>query len=385
LRHFRGEFAKNIRFQLPAADAAKQIIPMVRLKDIAERAGCSVMTVSKALRDAKDISAATKARIKAMAKEMGYVPDSMAQALRSRSTRLLGVVISTTTNPIFSRLLVGLEEKAHELGYDLVLAHTLNQPEREEEVIRSLIARRVDGIFISPVYRMSQRAPIYEELKQRNIPVVLLGHPAPFCTGFCGVETDDVAASQASTRHLIELGHRQIAFFAGPQTSPWAAERFDGYRRALREAGIPYDDHLLFSAGATIQEGEKAALQWLNERPVCTAIQCNNDLVAIGAAATLLDQGIRIPEEISVVGFGNVLTAEFFRVPLTTIRQPKLRLGSVAMGMMMDLLKGRTPDVRRLPGELIIRRSSAPPDSSASRAVTGEATGSAGEAVRGGE
>jgi len=352
---------------------------MVRLKDIAERAGCSVMTVSKALRDAKDISVATKARIQTMAKEMGYLPDSMAQALRNRSTRLLGVVISTTTNPIFSRLIVGLEEKAHELGYELVLTHTLNQPEREEEVIRGLISRRVDGIFVSPVYRMSQRAPVYEELKQRNVPTVLLGHAAPFCSGFCGVETDDLAASQAATRHLIELGHRQISFFAGPQTAPWAAERFEGYRRALREAGIPYDDHLLFNAGATISEGEKAALQWLSERPTCTAIQCNNDLVAIGAASTLMDQGIRVPEELSVVGFGNVLTAEFFRVPLTTIRQPKLRLGTVAMGLMMELLKGRTPDVRRLPAELIIRRSTASPDCSA------PAIDSAGAAARGGE
>src|SRR4051794_3219755 len=117
---------------------------MVRLKDIAQHAGVSVMTVSKALRDAPDISGATKTRIKGLAQQMGYVPDSMAQGLRNRTTRLLGLVLSTVANPIFARTVSAIEERAHELGYDLILAHTLNLVEREEACIRRLLSRRVD-------------------------------------------------------------------------------------------------------------------------------------------------------------------------------------------------------------------------------------------------
>ena len=124
---------------------------MVRLKDIALRGGVSVMTVSKVLRDARDVSPATKARIRKLALEMGYVPDSIAQGLRTRTTRLLGLVVSAVTNPIFSRAILAIEEQAHALGYDLILAHTLNDPQREETVIRRMLSRRVDGLIIAPV------------------------------------------------------------------------------------------------------------------------------------------------------------------------------------------------------------------------------------------
>jgi len=334
---------------------------MVRLKDIAAQAGVSVMTVSKALRGAPDISAKTKTRIKLLAQQMGYVPDSMAQGLRSRTTKLLGLVLSTVTNPIFERTISAIEEGAHEWGYDLILAHTLNIPEREDACIRRLLSRRVDGLFIAPVYRLAPAAPIYEELLQRQTPTVILGHRAPFCAQFHNVETDDVTGSYLITRHLLELGHKRIAFLCGPSAAPWAQERLEGYRRALREAQIEPDDRLTFTAGTWIEEGEKAALQALNEAPSMTAIQTANDLVAIGAANVFLNQGVRIPEELSIAGFGNILMSEHFRVPLTTVRQPKLRLGVAAMEMMQKLRRGERVESRRLLAEIIVRASTAPP------------------------
>jgi LacI family transcriptional regulator len=333
---------------------------MIRLKDIAAQAGVSIMTISKALRDAPDISAATKTRIKLLAHQMGYVPDSTAQGLRNRTTKLFGLVISAMTNPIFARLVLGIEERAQALGFDLILAHTRNIAEREESHIRRLLSRRVDGIFISPVYRLAPTAPIYEELKKRAVPTVVLGHLAPFCNQFANVETDDVSASYNSTKHLLELGHRRIAFFTGPTASPFAQERLEGYRRALREAQIEFDDRLVFNAGSPIQEGEKAALQMRDEMPNATAVQAFNDLLAIGAANTFLNQGIRIPHDLSVIGFGNILTSEFFRVPLTTVRQPNLRLGVAAMDSMMKLLRGERPESKRLTAELIVRASTGP-------------------------
>ncbi len=336
---------------------------MVRLKDIAERAAVSVMTVSKALRDEPDVSAATKARIKLLAQQMGYVPDSTAQGLRTRTTKLFAMVIPSTTDPVYARIVLAIEERAHELGYDILLMHTLDNAAREEACIRRLLSRRVDGLFIAPVYRIDPEARIYQELLARRTPVVLLGPPAKFCSQFFYAQVDDLLASYAATQHLLKLGHKRIAFLAGPLAAPWSQERFEGYRRALREAGSDVDDGLVFQAGNTVEDGVKAALQLLNEGCDATAIQAATDLIAVGCADALMNQGIRIPQDLSIIGFGNILMSEYFRVPLTTVRQPKFQLGAAAMEMMVQILRGQATESKRLPAELIVRASTAaPPD-----------------------
>jgi LacI family transcriptional regulator len=337
---------------------------MVRLKDMARHLGVSVMTVSKALRDAPDVSAATKLRIKVLAQQMGYVPDSSAQGLRTKMTKLFGLVIPSSTNPIFARIVFAIEDRAHEFGYDVLLAHSLNKPEREENCIRRLLSRRVDGLFISPVYRFEAEARIYQEVLARKTPTVLLGPPAAFCKSFPSIEIEELIASYNATQHLLKLGHKRIAYLTGPPTAPWAHERFEGYRHALREAGLDVDDKLVFQAGSTIEDGTKAALQMFNESCDATAVQAVSDLVAIGCAETLLAQGLRIPEDISIVGFGNILTTEYFRVPMTTIRQPKFRLGVAAVETMMNLIRGERIQPKRLPAELVERKSTAPPKAS---------------------
>lgn len=333
---------------------------MVRLKDIAARAGVAVMTVSKALRDAPDVAPATRARIRALAEQMGYVPDAAARGLRSRQTKAFGVVVSSLSNPVLTRLLRTLGEQAQEAGYDLFLAQTFNDPAREEVALRRLMSRRVDGLFVSPVYRIETEARVYRELLARGIPTLLLGHPAPFCDAFPSVATDDLGGALQITRHLLELGHRRIAFLAGRVSAPWAQERLEGYRRALREAGVEPDDRLVFSAGSTIEDGAKAALQMLNENCDATAVVAVNDLVAIGCANTLLQQGLKIPHDISVAGFGNILLSEHYRVPLTTARQPKARLGAAAFEMMLKMLRRDHVESRRLPAELLVRASTGP-------------------------
>jgi len=330
---------------------------MVRLKEIAEAAGVSVMTVSKALRDRRDVAVATKARIRALSESMGYVPNLSAMGLRSRTTRMFGLIIPATTDPVYARVQLAIEQNAADQGYDLLFAQSLGMADREEAALRRFLARGVDGIFLSPVQCMPRPTPYLDEVRRRGIPLVVLGHRTPCCEGFANVETDDLAASASATRHLLELGHRRIAFLAGPQASPSAQERLQGYRRALREAGIEGDDRWVFNAGSTIEEGTHAALQWMQEKTDVTAIQAVNDLVAIGAAEALLNQGFRIPQDVSVVGYGNILAAEHFRAPLTTVRQPKLRLGAVAMDLMLSWLKDGKPASRRIPAELIVRAS----------------------------
>jgi DNA-binding LacI/PurR family transcriptional regulator len=321
----------------------------------------SVMTVSKALRDEPDVSAATKARIKLLAQQYGYVPDSSAQGLRTKTTKLFGLVIPAVTNPIYARIVYAIEERAHELGYDLLIAHTMNKPDREELCLRRMLSRRVDGLFITPVYRFEAEARIYQEITARKTPTVLLGPPAPFCKNFPSVEIEELSASYSITKHLLGLGHKRIAYFTGPRDAPWAHDRFEGYRRALREAGLEADDKLVFQSGSTIEDGAAAALQMLNEGCNPTAIQAVSDLVAIGCAQVLIQQGFKIPDDVSVAGFGNILTAEYFQVPLTTVRQPKFRLGVAAMESMMGLIHGQKITSQRLPAEIVERKSTAPP------------------------
>ena len=334
---------------------------MVRLKDIAQLTGVSVMTVSKALRDEPDVSAATRAKIKKLALDLGYVPNTSAQGLRTNTTKLLGLVIPSTQNPIYARIVSAIEERTHDLGYDLLIAQTQNKSEREDACLRRLLARRVDGLLITPVYRFEAEARIYNEIIARKVPAVLLGPPAPFCKNFPSIETEELAASYNATKHLLDLGHKKIAYLTGPPAAPWAHERFEGYRRALREAGLEPDDKLVFQAGNTIEDGVRATLQMVNEDCQPTAVQAVSDLVAIGCAETLLRQGLRIPEDVSLVGFGNVLTAEYFRVPLTTVRQPKHRLGIAAVEALIKLIRHEPVEFKPLPAELEVRKSSVPP------------------------
>ncbi len=331
---------------------------MVRLKDIALRAGVSVMTVSKALRDEPDVAVATKSRIQALAQEMGYVPDSSAQGLRTRTTKLFGVILPSMVNPIFSRILLAIQERSFELGYDLLLSYTFNNAEREDSCIRRCLSRRVDGLFVSPVYRMEPEARIYQELLQRQVPTIVLGHLAPFCSRFLNVETDDLSAGFQVTQHFLGMGHRRIAFLAGPPASPWSQERFEGYRRALRAVGMEVDDKLIFQAGRTLEDGENAGLEMIHENSDATAVQAINDLVAVGCANLFLKRGLRIPGDISIAGFGNTLVSEYFRVPLSSVSQPKYRLGSAAVDLMQQMLRGVRPEPKRLPAQLVVRESS---------------------------
>ncbi len=334
---------------------------VIRLKDIAARAGVSVMTVSKVLRDAPDISAGTKTRIKLLAQQLGYVPDTMAQSLRSRKSKLLGLIIPNIAHPIFARMVMAIADRAHEAGYEIVLAQTQNVPEREDSCVLRLLSRRVDGLLISPVYRPADHVRAYQELAARGTPTVILGPLAPFCRQFPNVEGEEETASYRVTQHLLALGHQRIAFLAGRPLASWAQQRLAGYKRALREANLEMEDRWIFQAGGTIEDGAKAALEMINESCPATAIQAINDLVAIGCGETLLGQGWKIPEEISLAGFGNMMAAEHFRVPLTTVRQPKHRLGAAAMECLLQLLRGEKAQSRQLPATLAIRASTAPP------------------------
>src|SRR5476651_1754923 len=330
------------------------------LKEIAASLNLSVMAVSKALRDAPDISVATKARVQAEARRRNYIPNRAAQNLRLRRSGLIGVVVPQINHTYYSHLVWGVERQAEALGLQVLLGHSLDRAENEMKQVQKLISRQVEALLLVPAVRWQHRLATLELVRSSGIPTVLLDAYPAGAENFPQVSwvvCDDQRGGQLATEHLLELGHREILFLAGPNGSSSSAGRFSGYQRALAAAGVAYTDERVYLADKDISSGRKAMAQALSEKAPFTAVVAHNDSVAIGAADTLLQQGFRIPDDVSIVGFGDGLLAENFRVPLTTVRVPQMEMGEMAVRLAIDLQKGNPVQPRQLPVEIIVRSS----------------------------
>jgi len=335
---------------------------MSTLKEIAASLNLSVMAVSKALRDAPDISVSTKARVQAEARRRHYIPNRAAQNLRLRRSGLVGVVVPQINHLENSQLVWGIERQAEAMGLQVVLGHSLDRAENEMREVQKLISRQVEALLLIPAVRWQNRLATLEMLRSTGIPTVLLDAYPAGADAFAQVSwvvCDDQRGGQLATEHLLELGHREILFLAGPNGSSSSAGRFSGYQRALAAAGVAYSDGLVYLAGKDIEAGRQAMLQALSEKAIFSALVAHNDNVAIGAINALLQQGFRVPEDISVVGFGDGLLASNFRVPLTSIRIPQTEMGETALRLAFDLKKEEPVQPRIFPVEIIVRGSAA--------------------------
>jgi LacI family transcriptional regulator len=240
------------------------------------------------------------------------------------------------------------------------LASSLDQAETEMRETQKLIARQVEALLLIPAVRWQHRLATLELARASRTPTVLLDAYPAGAENFPNVTwvvCDDQRGGVMATEHLLELGHREILFFAGPNGSSSSAGRFSGYQKALAAAGVPYSDSRIFLAGRDIEAGSKAMSQALTEKVPFSAIVAHNDSVAIGAATALFQQGFRVPEDVSIVGFGDGVLAENFRVALTTIRIPQIAMGETAVRLAMELRKGAPVQPRQLPVEIIVRAS----------------------------
>lgn len=338
----------------------KQNSFMATLKEIASTLNLSVMAVSKALRDAPDISVTTKARVQAEARRCNYVPNRAAQNLRLRRSGLLGVVVPQINHTYYSNLVCGVERQAEATGLQILLSHSLDRAENEMREVQKLISRQVEALLLVPAVRWQHRLATLELIRASRVPTVLLDAYPAGAENFSQVSwvvCDDQRGGRLATEHLLELGHREILFLAGPNGSSSSAGRFCGYQKALMAAGVPYSDTRVYLADKDISSGAKAMAQALSEKAPFTAIVAHNDSVAIGAINTLLQQGFRVPEDVSVVGFGDGVLATHFRVPLTTVRIPQVEMGETAVRLAMDLQKGASVEPRHLPVDIMIRAS----------------------------
>jgi LacI family transcriptional regulator, galactose operon repressor len=314
----------------------------VRLKDIAQDLGVSLMTVSKALRNHSDISEVTRKRVLKRIEELNYQPNLAARALVTGKTHLMGLVVPDLVHPFFSQIANAISKVLREQRYSLVITSSQEDPELEQQEIDQLLARSVDCLFIASTQTALES---FRRIEDQETPYILLDRKLPgLAANFIGV--DDEQVGFMATKHLIEIGRRRIAHIGTPRVSP-ALGRLEGYRRALRQYAIrvPANYVLIRPHGddAGDATGYDVMKKLLSLRPLPDAVFCHNDPTALGAMKAILDTGLKIPEDIAIVGCGNVRYSDCLRVPLTTIDQDCEAIGERAAKLALNLLDSKTP------------------------------------------
>ena len=328
----------------------------VSIKDIARRAGVSHSTVSRALSDSPLVNPKTKARIQALAREMGYAPSAIARAMATRRTRTIGLVVTTIADPFVAEIVRGIEETALDHDYNVILCSSSDDPDRELAAVRTLREKWVDAVIVTS----SRVGSFYEELTEIQVPVVLINSQQPGDYSL-SVRNDDLHGGRLVGEYLLSLGHRHIAYVSGREDAVSSQLRLRGCQEALAQAGLSIPPEWIVAGDGNPAAGERAARRLLAVSPCPSALFCYNDQTAMGALRGAKSRGYAVPEDLSVVGYDDISAAAYLDPPLTTVAQAKYEMGRHAMGMALDLLARRdVRDVLLRPG-LVLRASCAPP------------------------
>jgi LacI family transcriptional regulator/LacI family repressor for deo operon, udp, cdd, tsx, nupC, and nupG len=346
----------------------------VSIQDIAEAAGVSHSTVSRALHDSELISREVRQRIQQLAQEMGYTPNAVAQSLKGRRTNTVGLVITSISDPFLGRVVRGIEDVAQAARVSVFLSISYNDPDREMEIIETFQRRRVDGVISST---SQLYGPYIERLVQLNIPTVLINQQAESVVEHMHfVDSDDYAGAWQAVEHLLTLGHTRIGYLGVGNRIASNQRRLKGYRDALAAAGIRLKEEWIKSPPSPYHSHSDDVYIGQTMLPALlaagvTAVFCYNDMIAVGVLMKCRELAISVPEQVSVVGYDDVEIAAYVTPPLTTIHQPKLRLGEIAMQMLLDLLDGCPVQNQVLPTDLVVRASSSrPPGNSATETAS---------------
>jgi len=334
----------------------------VTLKHIAETLGISVTTVSKALKGYPDVSNKTKALVLNLAETLNYRPNTFAVNLRTKESKTIGIIIPEIVHHFFSSVIKGIIGQAEKKGYLVIILQSNESQKMEKKQINLLLDKRVDGILISLANSTVDFSHINLAM-DRGIPLVMFDKIAKVVN--CSkIIIDDRKAAYTATKHLIDTGCQRIAHFRGPLLPQNSIDRFLGYKKALEDHGIPYDPSLVYICeNLSYQEGQDFAKQLMAEHKDVDGLFTNPDLVAIGAISVFNEMGIKIPEQISVVGFSNWFMSSAITPSLTTIDQPGYDIGKAAFKQLFKELKMKKkglpiiPKVIELPTNLIQRNS----------------------------
>jgi LacI family transcriptional regulator len=329
------------------------------MKDIARDLGVSVITISKVLRNHPDVGDETRERVLARVKELDYRPNLAARSLVTGRTYLVGLVVPDLLHPFFAEIAKSLSETLRGSGYYLIVSSSEEDPDIEEQEINQLLARRLDTLIIASC---RSTVDLFFRIENQKTPYVLIDRSLPgLSANFIGV--DDEAVGRIATNHLIEIGCKRIAHIRGPETST-GVRRLNGYKQALAQAGQRViDDYVITEFKGDIetkQRGAEAMRQLLSLKPRPDGLFCFNDPLAMGAINHALDHGIRIPEEIAVIGCGNLHYDDSLRVPLSSIDQHSRRIGEEAARIALEILNSKIPPKPQtvvLQPELVVRRS----------------------------
>ena len=328
------------------------------IKDIARLASVSHSTVSRALQNSPLVNAETSEKIRRIARESGYRASAIARGLVTKRTRTIGLVVTTIADPFASEVVNGIEQAANDHGYSVFLADSSADPVREQQVVQSFAERRVDGIVVTSSRVGALYLPVLSEMR---VPIVLVNnqHPGAFVHS---VMIGNVEGSLAVANHLIELGHRRIAYLGDQFGYQSDAERFAGYRQALGHAGLPFRPEFVVHGDGKPEEAMQAMERLLALPEPPTAVCCYNDMTALGAMRTIHLRGLRIPQDISVAGFDDLFLASYTQPRLTTVHQPMHKMGLLAMESLFRLMSGEESPIRiKVDAELVVRESTGKP------------------------
>lgn len=327
------------------------------MADVARRAGVSTATVSRALKKPRQVTEETRQRIQAAIRETGYVPNSLARNLRTQRSGTVMLVVRDIGNPFYLEIFRGVEAAARARGLSVLMANTENDADRERGYFDMVRQRSADGMIL-----MTGKLPAdYASGETGPLPPLVVALEYLPDSGLPTVQIDNVAASASAADHLIGLGHRRIAHIAGPLPEVMSADRLAGYRQAMSAAGLPVDDGLIARGDFTIEAGHAAALTLLARADRPTGITCANDEMAMGAISAARELALRVPEDVSVVGFDDIIFARHFSPPLTTVAQPRHAIGERAMELLAARLDGEPPPEAPIimPTRVVPRASSA--------------------------
>jgi len=305
------------------------------VKDVAAAAGVSLGTVSNVLNRPDRVSVATRTRVQEAMAELGFVRNESARQLRAGTSRTLAYVMLDASNPFFTDVAQGIEAAAEAVDLSLVLCNSGNGAAREEAHLALLQQQRVQGVLVTPV---DPESPVLEEVRQRGTPLVIVDRTRDD-QSFCSVAVDDLLGGRLAVEHLLDRGHTRIAFIGGPPHLGQVRDRLEGGRRAWADAGLPADDFVVLGTEALdVREGRNAGqrLAGLPKSRRPTAAFCANDLLALGLLQQAIGAGLRVPEQLAIVGYDDIVFASAAAVPLTSVRQPRQELGRTAAELVLD-------------------------------------------------
>jgi LacI family transcriptional regulator len=331
----------------------------VTIREVAEAAGVSIATVSRVLNNTRHpVGDATRQRILALADELGYRPNLAARSLRTDRSATIGIITDNIDSPHTTMMIRGIQDIVKPAGYICVIISADWDPEMEREAIYDLVSRSIDGIIFTETWHRSAN----ETLELANKPYVFV-HRQFASEHQYSVTPDEVYGGRLATGHLVRLGHRRIGYINGPEQFYASADRLEGYRQELEANGIPFDPALVTRGDWQVESGYAgaAALLEVSARP--TAIFAGNDLMAAGAMWAIFDAGLRVPQDVAVVGYDNRELARIFRPTMTTITLPLYEMGKASGQMLLELMRGAASQVEfqveevKIRGRLIIRES----------------------------